>query len=96
MVETSRVGIDTLEYRDVAKTIDHSLLRPELDLGFVREGVELAVRYDVASATVRPADVALATELVAGTAEHVSTAVGFPHRTHTTAPKAADTEERTA
>ena len=49
------VGIDTLEYRDVAKTIDHSLLRPELDLGFVREGVELALRYDVASATVRPA-----------------------------------------
>ena len=54
MVEANRVGIDTLEYRDVAKTIDHSLLRPELDLGTVREGVELAVRYDVASATVRP------------------------------------------
>ena len=52
------LGIDTLEYRDVAKTIDHSLLRPELDVDTVREGVALALRYDVASATVRPADVA--------------------------------------
>ena len=60
------IGIDTLELRDVAKTIDHSLLRPELDLETVRGGVELALRYDVASATVRPADVAWAAELVAG------------------------------
>ena len=58
------VGIDSLEYRDVAKTIDHSLLRPELDLDTVRAGVELALRYDVASATVRPADVAWAAEAV--------------------------------
>jgi len=51
---------DKLTYADVAKTIDHSLLRPELDLDTVTAGVRLAVRYDVASATVRPADVALA------------------------------------
>ena len=48
----SRPTIEALEYADVAKTIDHSLLRPELDLDTVREGVELARRYDVASATV--------------------------------------------
>ena len=87
------VGIETLEYRDVAKTIDHSLLRPELDLDTVREGVELALRYDVASATVRPADVALAAELVAGSDVLISTVVGFPHGSHTTATKAAETAE---
>ncbi|HWL33731.1 MAG TPA: deoxyribose-phosphate aldolase, partial [Gaiellaceae bacterium] len=90
------IGIDTLEYRDVAKTIDHSLLRPELDLDTVRAGVELAVRYDVASATVRPADVAMAAELVAGSDVLVSTVVGFPHGSHTTATKAAETEELVA
>ncbi len=90
------VGIDTLEYRDVAKTIDHSLLRPELDLATVRRGVELAVRYDVASATVRPADVAMAAELVANCDVLVSTVVGFPHGSHTTATKAAETEELVA
>ena len=87
------VGIETLEYCDVAKTIDHSLLRPELDLDTVREGVELALRYDVASATVRPADVALAAELVAGSDVMISTVVGFPHGSHTTATKAVETEE---
>jgi deoxyribose-phosphate aldolase len=90
------VGIDTLEYRDVAKTIDHSLLRPELDLETVREGVELALRYDVASATVRPADVAWAAGLAAGTDVLISTVVGFPHGSHTTATKAAETRELVA
>ena len=49
---------ERLTYRDIAKTIDHSLLRPELDDEFVDEGVRLAARYDVASVTVRPIDVA--------------------------------------
>jgi deoxyribose-phosphate aldolase len=89
-------GIETLEYRDVAKTIDHSLLRPELDLGTVRDGVALALRYDVASATVRPADVAWAAELVAGSDVLISTVVGFPHGSHTTRSKAAETEELVA
>lgn len=85
-----------LHYRDVAKAIDHSLLRPELDLVGVREGIELALRYDVASATVRPADVALAAELVAGSDVLVSTVVGFPHGSHTSRTKAAETEELVA
>jgi deoxyribose-phosphate aldolase len=88
--------METLEYRDVAKTIDHSLLRPELDLDTVRAGVELALRYDVASATVRPADVAWSAELVAGSDVLISTVVGFPHGSHTTATKAAETEELVA
>jgi deoxyribose-phosphate aldolase len=83
----SEISVETLEYRDVAKTIDHSLLRPELDLDFVAEGVRLAVRYDVASATVRPADVALAAEIVAGSDVVVSTVIGFPHGGSTTATK---------
>jgi deoxyribose-phosphate aldolase len=87
------VAIETLEYRDVAKTIDHSLLRPELDLETVRAGIELALRYDVASATVRPADVAAAAELVAGSDVLISTVVGFPHGSHTTATKAAETAQ---
>jgi deoxyribose-phosphate aldolase len=90
------IGIETLELRDVAKTIDHSLLRPELDLETVRAGVELALRHDVASATVRPADVAWAAELVAGSDVLISTVVGFPHGSHTTGTKAFETEELVA
>jgi deoxyribose-phosphate aldolase len=85
-----------LTYEQIAKTIDHSLLRPELDLDFVREGVELARRYGVASATVRPADVAFGTELLDGSDVYVSTVVGFPHGSSTTATKVFEAERALA
>lgn len=88
----SAISVETLTYRDVAKTIDHSLLRPELDLDFVADGVRLAVRYDVASATVRPADVALAAGLVAGSDVLVSTVIGFPHGSSATTTKVFEAE----
>ena len=91
-LESKRLTVEDLTYAEIAKTIDHSLLRPDLDLDTVAEGVRLAVRYDVASATVRPADVALAAELVAGTRVLVSTVVGFPHGSSTTATKAFEAE----
>jgi deoxyribose-phosphate aldolase len=81
-----------LTYEQVAKTIDHSLLRPELDLDFVRDGVELARRYGVASATVRPADVAFAVELLDGSDVFVSTVVGFPHGSSATETKVFEAE----
>jgi deoxyribose-phosphate aldolase len=84
--------IEGLTYEQVAKTIDHSLLRPELDLDTVREGVELARRYGVASATVRPADVALGVELLHGSDVFVSTVVGFPHGSSATETKVFETD----
>ena len=54
--------------------------------------MRLAVRYDVASATVKPADVALAAGIVAGSDVLVSTVVGFPHGSSTPATKAFEAE----
>jgi deoxyribose-phosphate aldolase len=79
--------LDRLSERDVAKTIDHSLLRPELDDAFVDEGCRLAARYDVASVCVRPADVRRAAALLAGTDVAVGTTIGFPHGNHRTETK---------
>jgi deoxyribose-phosphate aldolase len=84
--------VANLTYEQVAKTIDHSLLRPELDLDFVRDGVELARRYGVASATVRPADVTFAVDLLKGSDVFVSTVVGFPHGSSSTETKAFEAE----
>lgn len=70
---------DRLTYRDVAKAIDHSLLKPELTGAFVEEGCRLAVAYDVASVCVRPRDVDRARDLLAGTTVAVGTVIGFPH-----------------
>ena len=91
-VEELHLTVADLTYAQVAKTIDHSLLHPQLDLDTVADGVRLAVRYDVASATVRPADVALSAEIVAGSDVLVSTVVGFPHGSSTTATKAFEAE----
>ncbi len=74
-------------YERVAKTIDHSLLRPELTLDEIREGCELAARYAVASACVRPADVQLAADVLRGTDVAVGTVIGFPHGSHHPATK---------
>jgi deoxyribose-phosphate aldolase len=87
------ITVESLTYREVAKTIDHSLLRPELDVATVLDGVRLALRYDVASATVRPADVAQAAELVAGSDVVISTVVGFPHGSSSRATKVFETEQ---
>ncbi len=73
--------------RQLAKTIDHSLLRPELDDDFVADGCRLAAEYDVASVCVRPTDVERAAELLSGTDVAVGTVVGFPHGSVTTAAK---------
>src|ERR687891_109955 len=83
-------------YERLAKTIDHSLLRPELTLAEVREGCELAARYDVASVCVRPADVVIAAEPLRGTAVAVGTVVGFPHGAHRTGTKVFEAERAMA
>jgi len=74
-------------YRDIAKAIDHSLLRPELDDAFVEVGCRLALEYDVASVCVRPVDVARAREILAGSDVAVGTVIGFPHGSHRTETK---------
>jgi deoxyribose-phosphate aldolase len=70
---------DGLSYSSVAKTIDHSLLKPELDDAFVEAGCRLAARYEVASVCVRPRDVERARDLLVGSGVAVGTVIGFPH-----------------
>jgi deoxyribose-phosphate aldolase len=85
--------LERLTERDIAKAIDHSLLRPELDDAFVEEGCRLAAEYDVASVCVRPVDVARAARLLRGTEVAVGTVIGFPHGSSTTATKVAEARE---
>jgi deoxyribose-phosphate aldolase len=89
-------SIETLTYRDVAKTIDHSLLRPELDDAFVDAGCRLAAAYDVASVCVRPADVVRVRAILEGTAVVVGTTIGFPHGNHLTATKVFEAQRALA
>jgi len=79
--------VENLTERQIAKTIDHSLLRPELDDAFVEAGCRLAAEYDVASVCVRPVDVRRAAAILAGTDVKVGTVIGFPHGSSTTETK---------
>jgi deoxyribose-phosphate aldolase len=90
------LSIDTLTERDIAKTIDHSLLRPELDDTFVEDGCRLAAAYDVASVCVPPVHVRRAAGILGGTDVAVGTVVGFPHGYCTTETKVAETRQALA
>lgn len=86
----------TITYQQLAKTIDHSLLRPELTEADVIAGCELAARYHVASVCVKPCHVRLAVEQLANSDVKVGTVVGFPHGGHTTFVKVAEAKDAMA
>lgn len=71
----------TITVSDIAKMIDHSLLRPNLTEEEFVEGVELSKNFQVATCSVVPFDVARAAKLLAGSGVPVSTVVAFPHGT---------------
>ncbi len=73
------ITVETLTYEQIAQTIDHSLLKPELTEEEVIAGCKLALEYRVASVCVKPCDVALAMSVLAGTAVKVGTVISFPH-----------------
>jgi deoxyribose-phosphate aldolase len=66
---------------DIAKMIDHSLLRPNLTEEEFLEGIKLCRKYNVASATVVPYDVLRSVKLLDGSGVATTTVVAFPHGT---------------
>src|SRR2546425_6971720 len=80
-------------YEDIAKMIDHSLLRPELTEEQVAEGCRIAREYQVASVTVRPCDVDFAVRQMQGSGVPVGGVAGFPHRSGTPAAKLYETPD---
>jgi deoxyribose-phosphate aldolase len=86
----------TLTYEQLAKTIDHSLLKPEMTEAEVIAGCELARHYNVASVCVKPCHVKLAAQLLQGSDVAVGTVIGFPHGAHTTATKVFEAQDAIA
>ena len=96
MTDAPNLTVETVTERQLAKTIDHSLLKPELDDAFIEAGCRLAAEYDVASVCVRPADVKRAAAFLARTEVAVGTVVGFPHGSSTTATKVFEARDALA
>lgn len=77
----------------LAKMMDHSLLKPFMTEEDIRSGTREAVELGVASVCIRPSDIPIAAPILEGTGVHLSTVIGFPHGTTTTATKVAEATE---
>ncbi len=76
--------------QQLAKTIDHSLLQPQLTDQDIIKGCKLADQFKVASVCVKPCHVLLAAEQLKESEVLVGTVVGFPHGNSTTETKIAE------
>lgn len=77
----------------IAKTIDHSLLKPEMTREEVRRGCEIASKYSVASVCCKPSDVKFCAEILRDSDVEIGTVVGFPHGSSTTETKVFETKQ---
>jgi deoxyribose-phosphate aldolase len=95
-MQPTSLTVADVTYEQLAGTIDHSLLKPELTLDEVIAGCDLADRYSVVSVCVRPADVALCAERLAESTVAVGTVIGFPHGDNATATKVFEAKQAMA
>ena len=66
-------------YSDIAKMIDHALLKPTLTTPELTAGCQMARAYDVASVCILPYAVKQCADLLSGSTVAPSTTIGFPH-----------------
>ncbi len=82
--------------QDLAKMIDHSLLKPTLTIDDLEQGIEIALEYEVASVCIMPHYLPRCVELLKRSTVKASTTIGFPHGGHTTAVKVAEAQQALA
>lgn len=78
--------------RQLAKMIDHSLLHPTMTDSIIAEGCELARKYSVATACVKPYAIPLACEILRGSDVQVCAVIAFPHGNSTISIKVKEAE----
>lgn len=71
--------MDLPSYRELAKMIDHSLLKPTMTESELEAGCRLAVQYGVATVCIMPYYLRRASQLLEGSGVLPTTTVGFPH-----------------
>jgi deoxyribose-phosphate aldolase len=81
---------------DLARMIDHTLLKPDATETDIRKLCDEARRYAFASVCVNPSWVGLAAKLLEGTPVKVCTVIGFPLGATTPTAKAIETRDAIA
>lgn len=78
---------------ELAKMIDHTILKPEAGKEEIKKICDEAVKYGFASVCINPCNVAAAAELLKGSTVKVCTVIGFPLGANTTVVKAFEAKE---
>jgi deoxyribose-phosphate aldolase len=91
-----KLNADDFTYRQVVKTLDHSILKPEMTEFDVIANCEMARHYDIAAVSVKPCYLPLVVEQLAGTDIAPGTVVSFPHGHSTTAVKVFEAQDGVA
>jgi len=78
---------------DLARYIDHTLLKPDATISDIERLCGEAAKYNFASVCVNPSYVPLCAKLLKGTDVKVCTVIGFPLGATTTAAKTFETEQ---
>lgn len=78
---------------ELAKTIEHSLLNPDVSADFIRMGCEEAKKHGFANVCVSPYYVGMAADILRGSGVAVCTTVGFPHGAASTKAKCTEIRE---
>lgn len=83
----------TVSLGQMAKLIDHSLLHPAMTDAEIEAGLEIAKKYNVAAACIKPYSIPAARKVLAGTDVAICAVIGFPHGNSTTGIKVAEARE---
>ena len=89
-------GQHNITYQQVAKILDHSILKPEMTEADVIAGCAMARQYDIAAVSVKPCYLPLLVEELAGSDVAAGTVVSFPHGHSTMAVKIFEAQDGVA
>lgn len=93
MASTTSKPTVTVSLPILAKMIDHSLLHPTMTDEIIESGLKLSVRYNVATACIKPYSIPLAKKYLSGTSVGICPVIGFPHGNSTTKVKVIEADE---
>ncbi len=89
---TSNTKTISVTYTQLGKMIDHSLLHPTMTDSEILAGLEIAKKYNVATACVKPYSIPMAKKVLAGSDVLICPVIGFPHGNSTTEIKVLEAE----
>lgn len=82
-----------MDKKQLARMIDHTILKPEANKEAVTSICKEALEYNFASVCINPANIELAAELLKGSEVKVCTVIGFPLGASTKEVKAFETKD---